>query len=517
MKKIRSKTNRHGLVRRWIVDVLLLVAVTLGIAAGIFMIMFADTYTTLAERRLKWSHSAASDVYFAQRVQVVGKTLRENEKTAQNGVFTQLAKEYMESFNSKGQLELWIIDAYGNVAATSSGTDCKLESIPGYDTLIASGKDDIIWKGKLNDEPVLVYAVRIFGGNTNFDAAMWYCISMQEFNHQIALTGIVVFCVWLFIVAIAVGSGYFFVASIFKPLREISRVTARIRNGDYAARIDILRHHDEIMQLGDDINEMAEAIGSAEERLLGFVSTVSHELFTPLTSIKGWSETLAETQDIDRETHNRGLSIIVDESVRLSKLVEDLMDYSKLRSNRLVFNKERIDVLAELDDVMFLFQDRAMRDGIALQYTSADFAAPMIADPARVRQVFMNLLDNAFKYTPVGGVVTVITQGDPPQLSQNAAQTQQFSLKPPTCLLVTIKDTGAGVPEEELPQLTERFFKASNAVKGTGIGLSVVSEILRAHDCDLQLHSKLGDGLTITIRFPLLIFTQEQQKGTQND
>ena len=250
------------------------------------------------------------------------------------------------------------------------------------------------------------------------------------------------------------------------------------------------RMRGEIAGLNKDIQNMAEKAAFAERAKLDFISTISHELRTPLTAIQGWGETLLQKKDLDSDVTHRGLGIIIEESRRLDRLVEELLDFSHIQSDALVLRRENIDVLAELDDVVFFYRERTAREGIELIFNAPEVPAPMAGDPARIRQVFINLLDNAFKHTPQGGSV---------RIAANCAPEQHE-------LHVVIQDTGCGVDENELPHLTEKFYKSSASTKGSGIGLAVVDEILRAHGCALRLESAAGQGFKVHITFPLLKF-----------
>ena len=216
-----------------------------------------------------------------------------------------------------------------------------------------------------------------------------------------------------------------------------------------------------------------------------FISTVSHELRTPLTAIKGWGEMLRELGPDDIELAKRGTDIIISESERLSQLVEELLNFSRLQNGTLSLRLEKIDVLAELDETIFVFKERSKRDGIELTYSAPDLPAPMMADPNRIKQVFVNVLDNAFKYTEQGGMVSVeaFIDGDR--------------------LIIQVLDTGCGIAQEDLPNVKMKFYKANIQVRGSGIGLAVVDELVKMHNGILDIQSKLGIGTTVTIILPI--------------
>jgi signal transduction histidine kinase len=230
-----------------------------------------------------------------------------------------------------------------------------------------------------------------------------------------------------------------------------------------------------------------------------FITTVSHELRTPLTAIKGWGEMLRELGPDDIELAKRGTEIIISESERLSQLVEELLNFSRIQNGTLSLRLEKIDVLAELDETIFVFKERSKRDGIELTYSAPETPAPMMADPNRIKQVFVNILDNAFKYTESGGMVSVeaiISEGQ---------------------LIIRILDTGCGIAQEDLPNVKMKFYKANIQVRGSGIGLAVVDELVKMHNGTLDIQSKLGIGTTVTIALPVEVVEPQESEDYINN
>jgi signal transduction histidine kinase len=230
-----------------------------------------------------------------------------------------------------------------------------------------------------------------------------------------------------------------------------------------------------------------------------FITTVSHELRTPLTAIKGWGEMLSELGPDDIELAKRGTDIIISESERLSQLVEELLNFSRIQNGTLSLRLEKIDVLAELDETIFVFKERSKRDGIELTYSAPELPAPMMADPNRIKQVFVNVLDNAFKYTERGGMVSV------------EAFIEDSSL------VIQVLDTGCGIAQEDLPNVKMKFYKANIQVRGSGIGLAVVDELVKMHNGTLDIQSKLGIGTTVTIVLPIDEVKINENIGLVND
>ena len=237
---------------------------------------------------------------------------------------------------------------------------------------------------------------------------------------------------------------------------------------------------------------MAKDLQTTEQMKNDFISRVSHELRTPLTAIKGWAETMqlseSETGKLDRATFDRGMGVIIKESSRLTGIVEELLDFGRIQSGRMVLTKEKIDILAEFDETVYMLKERAVEEGIHLLYDDTDVVLPPVyGDRNRLRQVFLNILDNALKYTPKGGVV--------------AAQVL-YNRKEPDVIKIVVTDSGCGIPAEDLPRVKEKFYKANQAVGGSGIGLAVADEIMNMHNGKLDIESGEGVGTTVTLTFP---------------
>ena len=180
-------------------------------------------------------------------------------------------------------------------------------------------------------------------------------------------------------------------------------------------------------------------------------------------------------------------------------MVEELLNFSRIQNGTLSLRLEKIDVLAELDETIFVFKERSKRDGIELTYSAPDLPAPMMADPNRIKQVFVNILDNAFKYTEQGGLVNVeaFIDGDK--------------------LIIQVLDTGCGIAQEDLPNVKMKFYKANIQVRGSGIGLAVVDELVKMHNGSLDIQSKLGIGTTVTIILPIEEVRIDENINLMND
>jgi two-component system phosphate regulon sensor histidine kinase PhoR len=224
-----------------------------------------------------------------------------------------------------------------------------------------------------------------------------------------------------------------------------------------------------------------------------FVANVSHELRTPLTAIKGYAETLLGSAGDDRETARRFLAIIDRHSERLGRLIDDLLTLSDLELGRTPMRLNAVTVGSAVDDVLQIFAKPVARAGVRVEAQVATSLPPVHADGDRLRQVLINLVDNAIKYTAVGGQVLV--------RAMPAAGTEHAGM-----VEIAIEDSGIGIPAQDLPRLTERFFRVDKArsreLGGTGLGLAIVKHIVQAHGGSLAISSALGQGTTVRVFFP---------------
>ena len=219
-----------------------------------------------------------------------------------------------------------------------------------------------------------------------------------------------------------------------------------------------------------------------------FVANVSHELRTPLTAIKGYAETLLGPAGDDAATRRKFLAVIDRHSERLGRLIDDLLALSDLELGRVPMRLGAVSAAVAVDDVVQIFAERAERAGVHLQ-AHADPGLPLLrADGDRLRQVLINLVDNAIKYTPREGRVSV-------RVGRSAGGVS-----------LVIEDSGVGIPEPDLPRLTERFFRVDKArsreVGGTGLGLAIVKHLVHAHGGRLTIDSRYGQGTTVTVEWP---------------
>lgn len=467
--KGRLRGQRNSLTRRWIRNAFGIIVVFLLLLEGAFTLMLRYYYYQSVQSALE------------SRAELYRRTLELSEST-ESQTWQARSRELIAHFTDKDKMELQVLDAKGSVLLSSTGFVPMLAQGRGKAQELPSGNR--LWQGHNEaGEPIMALTVDETDTTGVRIGALRYVVSLRMVNRQIWLLSLVVFGFIMLVVFFVSLSGSYFIRSIVNPVTAIGRTAQRIAMGEYDARLE-KRYDDEIGDLCDTINFMAEEIGATEKMKNEFLSSVSHELRTPLTAIKGWSETL-QTAPEDRELVSRGLAVIGKEAERLSGLVEELLDFSRMESGHIVLKRQRLDVLAELEEAVFLFRDRTTRAGLSLEYSGGEELLPVMGDPARLRQVFVNLLDNAVKYTPRGGRIRV-----------EAAQL-------PGRVQVVISDTGVGIAPEELPRVRQKFYQTDPANPGSGIGLALVEEIVRLHGGRMEMDSEPGVGTAVTVLLPV--------------
>ncbi|WP_017814372.1 MULTISPECIES: HAMP domain-containing sensor histidine kinase [Paenibacillus] len=228
----------------------------------------------------------------------------------------------------------------------------------------------------------------------------------------------------------------------------------------------------------------------AEKMRRDFVANVSHEIRTPLQMIQGYSEALLDGMASSPEESNELVQVIYDESLRMSRLVQDLLDLSRMEAGHTDMNFGQMNLNELMDRVYRKFSVRAKERELDLKFIRTEAPLMLEADTDRLEQVFTNLLDNAFRHTQAGGTITV------------TAVLEEDQIK------VSFQDTGAGIPMEDLPFIFERFYKADKArvrgeSGGTGLGLAIVRNIIEAHQGTIAADSQVGKGTVFTLKLPV--------------
>ena len=461
-----------GITKRWILNTLLVVVVV------VLFVVFCLSYAV----RIYYYHSV-SQTLSAESAEFASVLV---DYTSDSTAFASTARIYVENFDGKEKMEITAIDASGKVIITSTGfTPDSTEQMPDYQKATAENLNFYEWTGKLSSNENVKATTRLIKNSEGECVGAVRCIiSLADIDRTINVAIVIFSGVGLLIISLVIFSGLYFIRSIVNPVRELSETAKKIAQGDFNTKIEKI-HDDEIGDLCDSINNMATELGAAERLKNDFISSVSHELRTPLTAIKGWAETMQYCGTVDKETFDKGMDIIVKESSRLTSIVEELLDFSRLQSGRMVIMKEKLDILAELDEALYMMKERAINEGKHLLYDKPEIMPPVFGDKNKLRQVFINIIDNALKYTQSEGVVgiQVLDQG--------------------LFVHIVVTDTGCGIAPDDLPRIKDKFYKANQNVRGSGIGLAIADEIIALHDGTLDIESGIGVGTTVTIAIPV--------------
>ncbi len=416
--------------------------------------------------------------------------------------FKSMANFYTQNFNSEDVINLVILDEAGNAVATSDKNAGRNVDVHCDFEALKESKDNYdVWEGKLSDGERTLAITKCIYKSDKCIGGVRYITSLEEVNSKVVSSFFILLIVTLILVILMMYFEFRFVKSIVEPVKEICDKAKLIAQGDFHIKLN-KKYDDEIGDLSDTINYMAQELDKAEKIKNEFISSVSHELRTPLTAIKGWAETMQLTEESDIETRKRGLDIIVKEAERLSWIVESLLDFSSIKEKRIKLVREKIDILAEIAEAVYMFKDRASNEKKTLIYNEPKNLPPVLGDRHRLRQVFINILDNALKYTSKGGGVSV-----------NVCEKDNN-------IVISVTDNGCGIPAEHLPNVTQKFYKANYLQKGSGIGLAIVDEIVSLHGGELSIISEEGFGTTVMVSLPVMEDENsnlEQQENSVGD
>ncbi|PAB59172.1 ATP-binding protein [Anaeromicrobium sediminis] len=272
--------------------------------------------------------------------------------------------------------------------------------------------------------------------------------------------------------------------TIIEPIKELTKSAEKMSEGDFETRAKIF-YNDEIGKLSNTLNYMAGEILKKERLKNDFISSVSHEIRTPLTGIKGWAVLLNNGIVKDEESIKEGLHIIEKESERLTEMVEELLDFSKLLSGQVTIKRENIHMEQIIEYIKTHMSSIAYRKNIEFLVEYEKPLAIVNVDKNKIKQVLINILDNAFKFVDENGLVKLTAK------------------KEKSYVHILIEDNGCGICEEDLPKVKEKFYKGKNSKSKNGIGLSICDEIVKIHGGQLYIESEINNGTRVHIQLPI--------------
>lgn len=381
--------------------------------------------------------------------------------------------------------QVQLIDISGELLMDSIGYMPENNILDTVDVNAALNGKEGKWVGGVSYDSAKVMAVShplIVDGEVI--GVIRFISSVREVNKEIANIAYVFIAIGALVLVLSIAMSIFIANGIIMPIREVTNVARKMAEGNFNIRSKE-KKRDEIGQLSDTLNYMAEEIVKREGLKNEFLSSVSHELRTPLTSIKGWAATLNTGELDDIDLLENGLNIIETESDRLTAMVEELLEFSKFASGKIKLNRQMVDMNTSVEYVKNHMNPLAIRNSIDLVLKPAEELSKIAVDEDRIKQVLINVIDNAIKFTPPGNEVVIATWQEADYVN------------------ISITDTGCGIDEQDLPKVKEKFFKGKNSQAQHGIGLSICDEIVSLHGGDLVIESELGQGTKVTIKLPV--------------
>ncbi|NLT63340.1 MAG: HAMP domain-containing histidine kinase [Clostridiales bacterium] len=462
-----------GIKGRWMANGIAFVILIVAVGIAAFSLAAYNYYYSAARTGLENKAQTAVEFFTTY----VSKSYLE---------YYQSAYRYTESFKDKDSIEIQFVNTKGRVEVSSYGISAgSSPATPDIENALKNGKISY-WKGvsSVTGERLMSVSAPMRHADGSIVGVMRYVTSLKLVDKKVFQITVIALAIGLLVVVIVLLSNIYFIKTITEPIHGLTLLAKKIAEGSYGIQAE-KKYEDEIGDLTDAINEMSLKISQAERVQTEFISSVSHELRTPLTAITGWSETLMYDPEIKGDSQ-RGIAIISKEAARLTKMVEELLEFTRIQDGRFNLNIEQLDVEAELEDSIFAYGELLRQKDMDIEYTPSSQPVPNIpGDPERLRQVFLNILDNATKYGRDGKIieVSIDRQSD--------------------YVVIRVRDHGPGIPPTELPFVKKKFYKGSSKERGSGIGLAVCDEIVTRHGGDLIIENAEGGGVRVTVRLPV--------------
>lgn len=469
--KIREMKGNDSIRSRWLKRYLTIVILLLFIVQATIIAVVNEYYTAGIKANLT-SRAGVTASFFSKYI--INDT---------NDLYNS-AKTLVYEFSSKEQMEMQFIDTDGNVLLSSNGITPTYK-IRTQDFQNALKGNTTIYQGRntQTNERIMSASAPLIDSEGQLCGVVRYVTSTENAVKNVLIVFAISVAIILIILVFLISSGVYFLHSIINPVSHITQSAKEVARGNLNIEIK-KENEDEIGELAETLNFMIQELKKSDDIKNEFISSVSHELRTPLTSIKGWSETALATDMKDKEQLQKCLTIIASESQRLGNMVEELLDFSRILRDQMLLNLQPADIEKEIEDVLFMLMDKIKAKGIIISYNPMCDDPDIMIDEAKIRQVIINVLDNAIKFSDEEGTIKITTQNQ-----------EDFAV-------IQIEDQGEGIKEEELEHVKDKFFKGSSQHHGNGIGLAIADEIVRAHHGLLEISSIYGEGTQITIRLP---------------
>ncbi len=461
----------EGLRRRIIKYYFTIIIITIALFEGLFIFYIQNYYYDSVKQSLANHAAYTKDTY---------TTIGNESSSFEYKVNNIIEKEKLRA-NSKYAVQIidkdknLIIDQYG--FRTNEKVDYE-----DVDNALRDSSNLTPYTYRITDTNEHLMSISVpLKVNNVIEGVVRYTVTLNAIDKTIFKLVLGLILAGVFILLITISISLRFAETLIQPLRELKEFANELAHGNYNIKLKNKKiRNDEIGDLAQTFEHMATEIDKTRRLKEEFISSISHELRTPLTSIKGWSETLGY-ENITRDELDLGLGIIQDETERLIKLVEELLDFSRLSSDRIRLQVDIVDVEALAKGVVNQLKVKAIENNIKLlsKFEVADLN-PIQGDKNRLRQVLINLIQNAIKFTPPEGEIDVIVSQD-----------EEFTT-------IKVKDTGSGIKKENLEKVLDKFFQEDINKSGSGLGLAISNEIVKLHGGKMKIESEKDVGTTIT-------------------
>lgn len=389
----------------------------------------------------------------------------------------------IDAFWNGNNAQVEILDDKGKLLMDSLGVrDSKILNTPDIEKALKGQTSR--WVGHVDyySEKIMIVSAPIIS-NESIIGVLRLIVSLENVDSIIRTLMVFFLTISIIVLIIAIALIIIMSNNIVEPINSLTKVAEKMAAGNLTIRSKT-ESNDEIDKLANTLNFMADELEKREQLKNEFISSVSHELRTPLTAIKGWAITL-NNEETDKETLKIGFDIIENETDRLTNMVEELLDFSRLINDKLTLKKEEINIEVFINHIKNYMKPRAKREKLSFNVIMIENLGNAYVDKDRLKQVLINILDNSFKFTDVGGKVSLIV----------------YRLD--DILKFIIDDTGCGISTSDLPRVKEKFFKGKTSNSKNGIGLSICDEIIKLHKGSFSIESKLGEGTKVEISIPI--------------
>lgn len=480
--------KKKSLFRKLLGTYVLLTFLGLGIVSFFFYVLFSHYYYGVKEQQLLTQGQ--------EMAEVLSPYLR-------NQGYGQI-DEVVNAFNKVNIPRMWVVDKNGTLIGGRADLSPIDELCLDREQLGKALQGEVVSKqGKVTNEtePVLSVAVPVYV-NDKVDGAIYVCNPLAEITASIAQTLKIVLLAGLFGVGIVAFVSYFVSRSITRPIKQMTKISLQMARGDFSQRACVCSS-DEVGELSENFNYMVGKLDKTlrdleeeknktaemERMQREFVANASHELRTPLTSMRGFVEAILDGVVTGREQQIKYLKIILKETIRLHRLVNSLLDLSRLESGLVKVELRELELAPIIERTVAKIAPLSMDKKLDLKQQVADDLPLVMGDEDLVEQVLINFITNAIRFTPTWGKIAVIVERSVDEVC------------------VHVSDTGIGIPPAELPNIWNRFYKVTEAralsKEGSGLGLALVKEIIDQLGGRVWIVSTVGQGSVFSFCLPI--------------